>query len=394
MNKVVFHVDIDAFYASVEQKDNPSLKGKPVIVGARPGHRGVVSACSYEARRFGVRSAMPISHASRLCPGGVYLPVRMSRYVEVSKRVMGYLKQYSPGFRQLSIDEAMLDMTGTERLFGPPRNIAEDMRKEILTREGLVISVGIASNPYLAKLASEAGKPDGLFIVRPGEEESFVQGLPLEKLWGVGSKTLDRLQELNITTTRQLGTFSRETLHAMLGRGGGEFLYRAARGKNPGIHPETPKSRSVSHEITFEFDKNNSDVLRRFFLELAEQIMDRLIEENLKSKTLFIKLRYSDFTTVTARRTLRHCLTSSQEMHDVACDLLSHKWDGHSAVRLIGLGVSGVETGDAPEQQELFGDQDSKKKQVEETVSRIRRKIDGVVLTRASLLKRKDGSGL
>ena len=243
MTPVHFHVDMDAFYASVEQQDNPQYRGKPVIIGASPRQRGVVSACSYEARKYGVHSAMPISQAYRRCPAGVYLPVRMKRYQEVSKQIMALFDRFTPRVQQISVDEAFLNMTGTERLFGPPRKTAEELKEEVRGKTGLTISVGVATNKFLAKIASDLEKPDGLCIVAPGKEEQFIMDLPLKNIWGIGKKTLERLEELNITTTATLKSFSKALLVSMLGKGAGEYLFQAARGKDPGIFREDPQSR-------------------------------------------------------------------------------------------------------------------------------------------------------
>ena len=385
MNRIIFHVDVDAFYASVEQRDNPDLIGKPVIVGALPGHRGVVSACSYEARRYGIRSAMPISEAYRRCPEGFFLPVRMSRYIEVSRSIMSALKGYSPEFHQISIDEACLDLSGTERLYGPPQQLARRIKDEIRAREQLTISIGIAPNNYLAKLASEACKPDGILPVEEGKETEFLDTLELKDLWGVGKKTLARLFELNITTIPLLRSFSEAILKSMMGGAAGHFLYSVVRGLDSGIRPEKPKSHSISSEVTFETDKKDAESLKRVLLELAQQVMGRLIDEDLRSHTLFIKVRFHDFSTVNAQKTEKHWISSSEEMYKIALDLFKKKWRNHTPVRLIGLGVSGVVGCDSEHQLELFEDRDGKKKKVEETVTRLRKKT-GIKLTRASLL--------
>ncbi len=390
MKRVIFHVDIDAFYASVEERDNPELRGKPVIVGARPGHRGVVSACSYEARRYGIHSAMPISQAYRKCPHGAYLPVRMSRYVEVSRNVMSLLRTYTPEFHQISVDEAYLDLSGTERLLGAPLSVGKKIKEEIHEAEGLTLSVGIAPNSYLAKLASEAGKPDGLFLVKEGEELPFLDSLELRNLWGVGEKTLTLLQELNITSIPRLRAFSKDILCSMLGQGAAGFLFRASRGLDPGIYPTRPKSHSMSNEVTFERDRRDLSSIRQVLLELSQQVMSRIIQENQRSKTVFIKVRYHDFTTTNAQKTIRHWLTSSGEIFEITLGLLRKRWDGHTPIRLIGVGVSGVESLETSTQLELFQDPDDRKKRLEEAVIGIKKKHSGVKLTRASLLKLKN----
>jgi DNA polymerase-4 len=346
--RIVFHVDLDAFYASVEQHDNPSLAGKPVIVGAAPGRRGVVSACSYEARRFGVRSAMPISQAYRRCPQGVYLPVRMERYIEVSRQVMGILQQYSPYIQQISVDEAFLDLSGTEKLFGPPVETGRRLKKDVKEKTGLVISVGIGPNKYLAKLATNAGKPDGLLMVEEGKVEDFLDSIPLSQLWGIGERTLQRLTELNITSVHQLRGFAYGELARLLGRGASVFLGKAVRGQDPGIFSEEPHSRSLSSETTFERDRKDRGGIERTLLELCHQVTFRMI---------------------------------------VARDLLASRWNGTTPIRLIGIGFSNLIQADVQDQLELFGDEFSRKKKVEEAVLRIRKKMGIISLTKASLLE-------
>jgi DNA polymerase-4 len=383
---VFFLVDLDAFFASVEIRDNPSLAGKPVIVGALPGHRGVVSACSYEARKFGVHSAMPISQAHRRCPQGVYLVPRMERYSELSEQVMSILGQYTPQLQRISIDEAFLDMSGTERLMGSPLSVGRSIKERVRSELGLTLSIGIAPNKYLAKLASEAGKPDGLRQVLPGAEIEFLDSLPLAKLWGVGEKTRLRLQELNITTIPELRRVPEDMLRSMMGEASGNYLYRVVRGEDPGIYSLSPKSRSVSNETTFEIDQKNAEAVRRTILELAEQVMYRLMREGLKSNTAVLKLRYADFTTIHAQRTVRHWLTSSDELYRLCLELLDKRWSGGTPIRLVGVGTDNVVGCQDVVQQELFEDEASRKRRVEEAVTRIREKMDGVKLTKASLL--------
>jgi len=392
---VFFLVDLDAFFASVEIRDNPSLAGKPVIVGALPGHRGVVSACSYEARKFGVHSAMPISQAHRRCPQGIYLVPRMERYSELSDQVMSILGEYTPQLQRISIDEAFLDMSGTERLLGPPLSVGRRLKEHVRAETGLAISIGIAPNKYLAKLASEAGKPDGLRQVLPGAEIEFLDSLPLARLWGVGEKTRLRLQELNISTIPELRRVPADILRSMMGEASGDYLYRVVRGEDPGIYSLSPKSRSVSNETTFETDLKNAEAIRRTILELSEQVMYRLMREGLKSNTAVLKLRFADFTTIHAQRTVRHWLTSSDELYRLCLELLAQRWNGGTPLRLVGVGTDNVVGGQEAVQQELFEDGASRKRKVEEAVTRIREKMDGVKLTKASLLgqtrRRKPG---
>ncbi len=389
MTPVHFHVDMDAFYASVEQQDNPQYKGKPVIIGASPGQRGVVSACSYEARKYGVHSAMPISQAYRRCPGGVYLPVRMKRYQEVSKQIMALFDRFTPRVQQISVDEAFLDMTGTERLFGPPRKTAEELKEEVRGKTGLTISVGVATNKFLAKIASDLEKPDGLCVVTPGKEEQFIMDLPLKNIWGIGKKTLERLEELNITTTATLKSFSKALLVSMLGKGAGEYLFQAVRGKDPGIFREDPQSRSVSNEITFREDTNERDLVLRVLLELSHQVMFRLMAEQLKARTVYIKVRFEDFSTTTAQSTLEHYLSSGEELYEVALTLLDKRWNHSTPLRLIGVGASSIEEGDVPTQKELFENQYSRQRMVESAVFDLGKKLSDIPVMKASLLHKE-----
>ncbi len=388
VSRYYFHVDLDAFYASVEQADNPEYRGKPVIIGALPGHRGVVAACSYEAREFGVHSAMPISHAFRLCPGGVYLPVRMQRYQEVSCSIMNILRNYTPDMRQISIDEASLDMSGTGRLFGPPVSTAKKIKSQVKKETDLTISVGIAPNRYLAKLASEKGKPDGLYEVRCGDEEEFIQSLSLKDIWGLGKKMRERLAELNIMSPGDLKRFPEQMLKDMVGQAAGTYLYKVVRGIDPGIYNENPKSRSISSEVTFEQDSRDSEGMKNVLLDISHQLMFRIMTHNYRAKTVELKIRYDDFTTISCSRTLRHHINSAEEIYRISLDLLDKRRDPSRAVRLIGLGVTSIEGDNAPMQNELFEDTYDRKKRVEEAVYRIKKKGNTVV--KASLLP-KDG---
>jgi len=390
MARIIFHIDIDAFYASVEQIDNPSLKGKPIIVGAKPGGRGVVSTCSYEARKYGIKSAMPISQAYRLCPQGIYLPVRMSRYLEVSKIVMLILRDYTPFFQQISVDEAFLDMTGTRRLFGPPKDLAGKIKKRVYNDTGLTISIGVAPNRYIAKLASEYGKPDGLCIVEKGKEEEFIDKLELKDLWGLGKKTHNRLKELNITTIDKLRAYPLPLLSSILGIATGNYLYNAVRGREVDIHQQETKSHSISSETTFQEDRRDLPGIKRTIMELSHEVMFRLLNDKYRSKTVVLKLRYADFTTVNIQKSLKHWVSSAEEFYGISLELLRKKWDKSRALRLIGVGLANLVPKKDTEQQELFGDINDKKRKVEETVTEIKKKIGKVTLTKASLLKYKN----
>ncbi len=388
-HRIFFHADIDAFFAAVEQIDNPGIKGKPVIIGALPGGRGVVSSCSYEARAFGIKSAMPISTAYRKCSQGIYLPVRMERYTEFSKIVMDILEQFTPSFRQISIDEAFLDMTGTERLLGSPLHTAREIKRLILHETELIISIGIAPNKYLAKIASDINKPDGLYQIKDGCENKFLERLPLKALWGLGEKTLKLLLEYNITTVKILQSLSLDMLCTMCGKAAGFFLYNASRGKDPGIYQDNTKKRSVSSEITFEYDRKDVEGIKRTLLYLSHEVMFRLINNNYKAKTVSIKLRFSDFNTINTQMTLKHWMSSSEEVYKIACNLLKKKWDERESIRLIGIGISNIEAVDSLQQQELFEEKENKETKVEHAIYRIKKKLGKIILTKANLLKNK-----
>lgn len=383
-----FHVDMDAFYASVEQLDHPELKGTPVIVGAAPGRRGVVSTCSYEARSFGVHSAMPISEAVRLCPQGIFLPVRMERYLEVSREVMGILGELSPDVRQISVDEAFLDMTGTEGLWGSPRDAALRLKDAIRSRTGLTVSVGAATNRYIAKIASGFQKPDGLTIVPPGEEELFMSRLPIEKLWGAGEKTQERFRELGIRTVPQLKQIGKAGLSALFGNAGGAFLYAASCGQDPGIFRTEAGSRSMSTERTFGRDVSDPEILEALLLGMVREISYRAWREGVRSRTVFIKLRYADFRTLNPRRTCPAFFEESGVLWSEARRLLRSSWNGRP-VRLLGLGLGNLEDVKPDAQSELFPERDDRRTRVERAVFELERKGIGKV-TRARLIGKKD----
>ena len=387
--KTIFHIDLDAFFASVEQNDYPEYRNKPVVVGASPGRRGVVSACSYEAREYGVHSAMPISRAVKHCPHAVFLPVRMRRYQEVSLHIMELFTHYTPVVQQISVDEAFLDMTGTTRIFGPPEQAAVKIKKDIFEKTGLTVSIGIAPNHFLAKIASGYGKPDGLYIIEPGKEEYFLDSLPLDKLWGVGKKTLARLEDLNITTVKGLRRFSRQLLESMLGNAAGNYLYNIVRGIDPGIFNERVKNKSVSNETTFEEDTRDKELLSLTLLDLAHHVMFRLLKHGFRGYTVVLKLRYEDFSSTTIQKTLSSPVYSADQLHAKALELLRKRWDTSKPIRLIGIGVTGVDKSGGGAQQELFEGEDRRKQKLEEAVLSIKNQFDSGVIKKASLMKKK-----
>ncbi|UTY32886.1 DNA polymerase IV [Treponema putidum] len=389
--KVFFHVDIDAFFASVEQLDNPEYRGKPVIVGGQ-SERGVVSTCSYEARKFGVHSAMPILQAKKFCPNGIFLRCRMDRYHEKSKEVMTIFKDFSPEVNQLSIDEAFLNMTGMEKIFGTPKNSALLLKKTIKEKTGLTVSVGCAQTKYIAKIASSRSKPDGLFIVPAGEEIDFMKNLPLKDVWGIGGKTRKRLLAAGLTTVPQIFNSSENLLQSILGNASGSFLYRAVRGELYDVFNDDVKSHSISTERTFEHDLFSPADINDVLFYLASEIMYRIFDEKIKGKTVSVKIRYNDFTTVSVQST-GSIVNDTQDLFERAKELFYKKFDNKTPIRLLGLCIMNVEA-DIPEaQSELFySEKNIKKRKMQETMYTLTKKEGKNILKPARLLQNdKDG---
>ncbi len=383
MEVVWFHVDMDAFYAAIEQLDNPALRGKPVIVGGL-GNRGVVSACSYEARVFGVHSAMPMYQARKLCPHGEYVRPRIERYSHISRKVITILQTFSPVVQQISIDEAFLDMTGTQRIFGKPRQAATLLKTQVKNETGLIISVGIGPSRFIAKMASDYDKPDGLCRVSPGKEIAFVDAVGLKKLWGIGGATLAALARHSITTTAQVRQHSVIHLQQLFGEAAGLYLHQVSRGLDPGIHTGITKSRSISTEMTFPVDVTSASVLSQNLLSMSHEIMFRAMEEQVLASTVAVKIRFSDFSTTSAQTTLDKPLYSAEQVYALAKTLLNSRWKAPQSVRLLGVGLHSITAGTNFVQQELFDNPYKRKRDLEKTVLTLRTK--GCKLQKASLL--------
>jgi DNA polymerase-4 len=381
----IIHLDLDAFYASVEQHDFPELRGRPVVVGGSV-ERGVVCACSYEARGFGVRSAMAMARALRLCPKAVVRPVRMARYQEVSREVFAIFARYTDRIEPLSVDEAFLDVSGCEKLFGPAPRIAEVIRQAVREETGLTISAGVARNMFLAKLGSEHGKPDGMFVV-PDPPESFLLPLPLGRLWGVGPVMLGRLENLGLRTVGDLRRLSRERLTKLFGATG-EHLFHLAQGVDHRQVETSAAAKSIGHEDTFDRDLWDREEMRRALLDLAERVALRLRRHGLTGSTLILKVKYADFTTVTRSRTLTAGLDHAMDIHRVAVELLDRTAAGQQAVRLLGISLGRLEDS-AGEQGSLFG-AEARRRQValDQAVDQVRRRFGAAGVRRASLLDR------
>ena len=382
------HVDLDAFFASVEQLDNPDLRGKPVIVGAIPGHkRGVVAAASYEARKFGVHSAMPIDQAYSLCPQGIYLSSNMRRYREKSQEVMAIFGEFSPDVQQMSIDEAFIDLTGTQRLFGPPEETAKMVKRRVLEATGLTVSVGLASNRYVAKIASGMSKPDGFFYIPTGQEQAFMESLPLKKVWGVGEKTLAKLYSHGVRTVQEALKTPLSVLEGFLGEASGQFLYKAVRGMEAATCRDAPQSRSISAENTYEENLTDRYTIGTALMDLSQNVMFRLMKEDWKSKTVCIKIRYYDFTTTTIQETSQRYISCAEDLFQRATELFDKRYNGRG-IRLLGIGAMNLEAGQELVQQDLFDFGQERHHKLEEVVLQLKTKNPELAITKARLLNK------
>jgi DNA polymerase-4 len=377
----ILHVDLDAFFAAVEQRDRPGLRGRPVIVGGDPRARGVVSAASYEARVFGVHSAMPLRTAFARCPHGVFLPVDGAKYRRESRRVMTILERFTPLVEQVSIDEAFLDVAGSEALFGPPEAIARQIKSAVREEVGLTASVGVATTKLVAKVASDLRKPDGLVVVPPGEEAAFLAPLPITRLWGVGEQTRAVLADHGVRTIGDLAALPVDVLVRRLGAHGAA-LHERALGIDPS--PVTPEvaAKSVSHEHTFDVDTADPEVIERTLLALAEGVAARLRAGHVRASTVAVKVRDSAFRTVTRQRTLAEPTDLADPIYRTALELARPQVRG-KRIRLLGVGVHGL--GEAA-QLGLFSGEDTRRRAAVEAQDAIRRKYGSRALTRARLI--------
>jgi DNA polymerase-4 len=354
MSRWIIHADLDAFFASVEQLDNPELRGRPVVVGAPPQSRGVVAAASYEARAFGVRSAMPMATALRLCPEAVRVPPRFERYAEISRRVMEIFHRWTPLVEPVSLDEAFLDVTeAVEDGSSGVETIAGAIKERVKEEVGLTVSVGAASSRSVAKIASDLGKPDGLLVVPPGTERQFLAPLPVRSLWGVGPKTAERLTSEHITTIGELAERPLEWARRLFGERG-LYLLQMARGVDDSAVAVERETKSVSSETTFPRDVGDLRSLETSLRELAQETAERLRRHGLKGRTVKVKLRLADFTTFTRQITLPHPTDSTDTIYREAARLLAREVTDGRRFRLLGVGVSNFRPEEGQEQPTLF----------------------------------------
>lgn len=388
---MIAHVDMDAFFAAIEMRDNPALKGKPVIIGADPkgGHgRGVVSTSSYEARRYGVHSAMPIGEAYRRCPDGVFLLPDMAKYSAESARIQAIFLEFTPAVEAVSVDEAFLDLSGLEKLFGTPEEICRKIKTRVNEVTGLTASVGLAPVKSVAKIASDMNKPDGLTIVPADKVKEFLAPLDIGKLWGMGEKSKQALNLAGIFTIGQLAEKKPSTLERLLGQNG-LFLHELANGIDPRpVEPYTDV-KSVSNELTFETDVNDAAVVHAALSALSEKVSHRLRRKGLKGHTLGLKIRFDDFTTFTRAKTLPDATNFEDDILSCVLALFSGFLPLVRPVRLVGVRVSNFP--DRPPQPGLFTDQRAEKtEKIHRAVDEIRKKYGYNSVRRAASARPDD----
>lgn len=385
MGSVFFHIDLDAFFASVECLDHPEFQNKPLIIG-EVGPRSVVSTCSYEARKYGVHSAQPMSTALRLCPNAICVSGNYHRYSEKSKEVMAIIKNFAPGFLQVSIDEAFLDLSNMERIYPLPGKAARRLKEEILNQTGLTVSIGVASSRFISKLASDYHKPNGLTIVPRGKEIEFVDAVGLKKLWGIGKSTLEALNRKGIYTTQNLRSYSLKELQNMFTPSSSEYLFSVSRGIDPGIYQGEAKSHSISEERTFYPDLYGEEAINQKLLEMSISVMFRALEEKLVSRTITVKLRYGDFTTYTISETPSSGIYSSDDVYQISKRLLFSKYN-NSGIRLLGITMGNLYKAEEPEQGEFFAEKQEKLRKLEKAVLSLEK--DGKKVTRGATMKKE-----
>jgi DNA polymerase-4 len=382
LTRTILHVDLDAFFAAVEQRDRPELRGKPVIVGGGgPNDRGVVSTASYEARRFGVHSAMPLRQAGRLCPHGIFLPVDGTKYMAVSRDVMAVLRRFTPLVEPISIDEAFLDVTGSRALFGDGTSIGRRIKAAVHDEIGLTISVGVATTKLVAKVASDLHKPEGLVVVAPGEEAAFLAPLPINRLWGVGAKSAVALAEYGVRTIGDLAALPADLLVRRFGKHGASLGDRA-RGLDADPVGGRDPAKSIGHEHTFDVNTSDREVIERTILGMAEGVAGRLRDSKVKASTVTVKIRDSSFRTITRQRTLPEPTDLTDPIFRTALELARPEVRG-LRIRLLGVTASGLGERD---QLSLFAADDPRRRRVVEAADSVRHRFGERAITRARLV--------
>ncbi len=387
--RVILHLDMDAFYAAVEVRENPELAGRPLIIGHR-GARGVVSTCSYEARRFGVRSAMPSVTAEKLCPGATWLPGRMSLYQEVSRRILGITGDFTPAVEPISIDEAFLDLTGIARSLEEGADLGRRIKDRIREAENLTASVGVAPNKFLAKFGSDLEKPDGLVVLPLSEIPARLWPMPVERLWGVGPRTAEILHGLGLRTIGEILRIPRQRLVPRVGEAMADHLCALAQGRDDRPVETSREPKSMSEERTYAVDLRDPDVIHRELLARAEGVARSLRDEGLRGRTVNLKVRAGDFTTWTRSSTLPAPTCLAEEIHAAAIKMLRERIPLKGrGIRLLGVGLSNLEPAGPEEQPGLFPDQErARGERAARAEDAVRHRFGEAAITRARLVRR------
>ena len=382
--RAILHIDMDAFYASVEQRDNPELQGKPVIIGGTMG-RGVVSTASYEARKYGVRSAMPMSEALRRCPDGIYLLPDMEKYRAVSEQIMAIFHRFTPDVEAISLDEAFVDVTGSQKLFGSAEQIGKQIKQDIYTELHLTASVGLAYNKFLAKIASDLDKPNGFYVVHEEDLQEKIWPLPIYRMMGVGVRTSEVLERMGVKTIGQLAVMDRGLLEHMLGKAGGQ-MHDLANGIDQRPVEAEREAKSFGRETTFPTDIKDQYMLETVLFTLTDDVCHSLRSHRMKGRTVSIKVRYPDFKSITRAVTLEHYTSSFEPVFDAVKQLMAQNYKDGTPVRLIGVTVSNLkQESEIIEQQDLFVNQKNIEKMnaLNKVLDSINEKYGGDVVHRA-----------
>ena len=381
-HRTILHVDLDAFFAAVEQRDDPTLRGKPVIVGSGgPNDRGVVSTASYEARVFGVHSAMSLREAGRRCPHGLFVPVDGAKYQVASKAVMAVLRRFTPLVEPISIDEAFLDVSGSKLLFGDGVAIGRRIKDEVKATVDLTISVGVATTKLVAKVASDLEKPDGLVVVLPGDEATFLAPLEIRRLWGVGQKSAAVLREYGVRTIGDLAALPDDLLIRRFGKHGASLAQRA-RGIDDDTVGDRDSAKSIGHEHTFDVDTSDREIIERTLLGMSEGVAGRLRDSGVRASTITVKIRDTTFRTITRQRTLPEPTDLTDPIFRTALELARPEVRG-LRIRLLGVTASGI---GEREQLSLFGADDPRRRKLTEAADDVRHRFGERAITRARLV--------
>ena len=380
----ILHVDMDAFYASVAEKDNPKLKGKAVVVGA--GRRGVVSAANYEARKFGIRAAMPVYKAKALAPHAIFISPDMARYEEVSRSVMSIFHDITPLVEPISLDEAFLDVTGSRRLLGDGQTIAKLIRARVEQKEGITCSVGIAHNKFIAKIASNQCKPNGLLEIDPERVLEFLHPLAAKEIWGVGPKTNEQLAKMGLQTVGDIANTPRSTLIRVLGQASGSSLYELAWGRDYRDVEIEHIEKSISSSETFDQDLDSQEEILKEFLRLTERSVERMREKGFAAGTISIKVRFTDFKTISRSKTVDLPITGTQEIFEVVKNLYLALNLEDVLIRLVGVSLDSL-VEDEEINQMVLGQRSSGWQQADKAVDRIKNKFGSASLRPARLVE-------